>query len=748
MIGRLHASVLARLVAATVAVGVAMSVVVIFVLSATTRPAALEQVTVRNAELAAGLATTVNDRVAASVRMLQLAALDERLTDGPPAARTALHVYLRVAGTADQVVLLDADGRGVAAASVSQILEPARVPAVGEAPIDTPVRLVADEDGEHMVEVSMAVEDPPGVRVGTLVAWFRLDVLATQLESTRAGDSGAVFLIDDAGQILVHPDRDRVVRGDHIELPAATLSADGGSAVRRIDGDDVILAVAPILSLPARVVVQQTQAAALASLGPAIGQLTKILLLVIAAMVVTLALVGHRLLRPLRSLAVTVQRFGHGDRSARVNIDRPDEIGHVARTFDEMAHELEQQWERVTASHTRLVKTQERLEQHVVDLERAHEALASSEERFRQLTEHISELFWMLDARTGEVLYVSPAFSAITGLDPQTLYEDPASFLEIVHPEDIAELPSALEGLSDHDTEYRIVRGDGEIRWLWSRSFAVPDERGRVYRVAGITEDVTDRKRAEATLRESEQRLRALDEMKNSFLTAVSHELRTPLAAVIGFADTLESRHDELVPEQRHEFVGRIARNARKLQALLSDLLDVDRLERGIVAPRRRTVDVTETIRDVVGSTDLLTGHPVHVDPGPAAATIDPTMVERIVENLLANAARHTPGGTEIWVRARSQDTGVEIVVEDAGPGVPDALKDAIFEPFRQGHDEVHSPGVGVGLALVARFAELHGGRAWVEDRPGGGACFHVVLTSADELEIASAESASRHVAD
>ena len=104
-------------------------------------------------------------------------------------------------------------------------------------------------------------------------------------------------------------------------------------------------------------------------------------------------------------------------------------------------------------------------------------------------------------------------------------------------------------------------------------------------------------------------------------------------------------------------------------------------------------------------------------------------MVERIVENLLANAAKHTPGDSRIWVRVERREGGALIVVEDDGPGVPAEDREAIFEPFRRGAVPARSAGMGVGLALVARFAELHGGRAWVEEREGGGASFRVFLS-------------------
>ena len=111
-------------------------------------------------------------------------------------------------------------------------------------------------------------------------------------------------------------------------------------------------------------------------------------------------------------------------------------------------------------------------------------------------------------------------------------------------------------------------------------------------------------------------------------------------------------------------------------------------------------------------------------------ASVDPAKFERIVDNLLANAERHTPAGSSIDVSVAPNGTGALLRVDDRGPGVPDDEKEAIFQAFTRG-SEVEATGVGVGLALVAQFAALHGGRAWVEDNPGGGASFRVLFPGA-----------------
>jgi PAS domain S-box-containing protein len=254
-----------------------------------------------------------------------------------------------------------------------------------------------------------------------------------------------------------------------------------------------------------------------------------------------------------------------------------------------------------------------------------------------------------------------------------------------------------------------------------------------------VARDVTERRRVEQQLRDSLEReqasarqLRALDRMKGTFLQAVSHDLRTPLASVLGIAVTLQRHQQQLDPRDAADLLQRLGKSARKMDRLLNDLLDLDRLAQPEVNPTREYVDLGDLVERVVTevSGELLDQRPLHVDVRSLCLEVDPPKVERIVENLLANAARHTPPGTPVWVGVQSHGDGALLVVEDAGPGVPDQLRETIFQPFRQGpRPASHAPGLGVGLALVRVFAQLHGGNAWVQDRRDGpGASFQVHL--------------------
>jgi PAS domain S-box-containing protein len=254
-----------------------------------------------------------------------------------------------------------------------------------------------------------------------------------------------------------------------------------------------------------------------------------------------------------------------------------------------------------------------------------------------------------------------------------------------------------------------------------------------------VARDVTERRRAEQQLRDSLEReqasarqLRALDQMKGTFLQAVSHDLRTPLASVLGIAVTLQRHQEKLDAGDAADLLERLGKSARRMDRLLNDLLDLDRLAQPTVSPEREYVDLGELVQRVVKdvSAELVDHRQVYVDVCPVRLEVDPPKVERIVENLLANAARHTPPGTPVWVRVRPRGKGALLAVEDAGPGVPDQLRETIFQPFRQGpRKATHAPGLGVGLALVRVFAQLHGGTAWVQDRgEGPGASFQVYL--------------------
>jgi PAS domain S-box-containing protein len=381
--------------------------------------------------------------------------------------------------------------------------------------------------------------------------------------------------------------------------------------------------------------------------------------------------------------------------------------------------------------------------------------LADLEASYQSLLERLPGVVYTLGPdQPNPVLYISPQLQELLGERASDWIGDSDIWTRLVHPDDAERVAAECERTNQTGepfvAEYRMCTRAGEVRWVRDEAVLIRAGDGRPLFWQGILTDITATKQtaarlAEALDREQEaarrlaaalerersaaEHLRAVDEMKTTFLQAVSHDLRTPLTSVLGIALTLERRADGLSADDVADLLQRLSASARKLDGLLADLLDLDRLARGTLSPRRQVVDLGELTRRVVDDSGVAAEHTVVVDAPTIRIAVDAPKVERVVENLVVNAARHTPAGTTIWVGVQPHAGGVLLVVEDEGPGVPAELREQVFQPFRKGRNVAdHAPGSGIGLALVARFAGLHGGRAWVQDRPGGGASFRVFL--------------------
>jgi PAS domain S-box-containing protein len=359
--------------------------------------------------------------------------------------------------------------------------------------------------------------------------------------------------------------------------------------------------------------------------------------------------------------------------------------------------------------------------------------------KYRTLVEQIPAVVYLAEyGEQGDWLYISPQVEQVLGYTPEEWLAHPHPMASFTHPHDLSavrvEEERSLSTGEPFRAEYQMQTKDG--RWLWILDEATPvrDQTGRPFVLQGVMYDISKRKHTEQELGEVLEKLRAMDRLKNTLLHALSHDLQNPLTAIHGAASTLERLDPQLSTDERRSLLKSLIDRTQHLRTLLTDLLDLDRLDRGIVEPRRSPVDLPAMIRRLVASSEGLTGRTVEIDTEPVTIAVDQPKVERMVENLLANVARHTVDA-KVWIRVAAQDGGALISVDDEGAGVPDDLKEKIFVPFSRGPEAADLPGSGIGLSLVAGFAELHGGRAWVEDRSGRGASFRVFLPDATASE-------------
>jgi two-component system sensor histidine kinase KdpD len=284
----------------------------------------------------------------------------------------------------------------------------------------------------------------------------------------------------------------------------------------------------------------------------------------------------------------------------------------------------------------------------------------------------------------------------------------------------LATIAMQLGSLTDADPTHGLVPSWNAVMWLAVLVFVV-------WMLSTLKHLIRNQRIRIAHQAEESDDLREMNEVKDTLLHAVSHDLKGPLSGILGAVQTIRRRGElELSPAEVVDLYGVIEEAGTKANRLVEDLLDLDRLKRGQLSPEVEPTDVGAIAREVVRGCTVLAGHPIRIDADEILVAVDGPKVERVLENLIANAGRHTPPGTPIHVRVRRQSDGVRVEVEDEGPGVPDPIKELIFEAFEQA-DPGHG-GVGIGLSLVRRFAELHGGGAHVEDADGGGARFVVDL--------------------
>ncbi|MCU1463872.1 MAG: putative two-component hybrid sensor and regulator, partial [Acidimicrobiales bacterium] len=315
------------------------------------------------------------------------------------------------------------------------------------------------------------------------------------------------------------------------------------------------------------------------------------------------------------------------------------------------------------------------------------------------------------------------------------------AFGALLHlPRDPASIPAPRADVDPgEELTLTLLRGDRVIGALTVRAGKSGLGRGRTEALQAVSE-LLAAALANARIYQEEQavvgRLRELDRMKTTFLGSVSHELRTTVTAIKGFAQLLTRPGLDIAEADRTDYLQRIDRNANSLAVLVDDLLDFASLERQSLAVTPQAVNLSHLLPDVVKQTSsIMANHSVStaIEPG-IVAVADTSAVERIVFNLLTNAAKYTPPGTEVVVALSRRGPKAVLTVTDRGPGIPASEQTQIFDRFYR-VDNVATRaarGVGIGLALVRELVGLLNGTVVCEDTPGGGTRFVVELTLVD----------------
>ncbi|HUJ16512.1 MAG TPA: ATP-binding protein, partial [Nitrospirota bacterium] len=305
-------------------------------------------------------------------------------------------------------------------------------------------------------------------------------------------------------------------------------------------------------------------------------------------------------------------------------------------------------------------------------------------------------------------------------------------------------LESVVQSGTVHNFEVNDVRGDGSRRTLSLSTSIMRNPAGEALATVCMVNDVTDRKRTEedrekliAQLQEANRKLQVLDRMKSDFISVVSHDLRTPLTTIKAFAELIMMRPDMSL-EQRSKFVNTINLECDRLKRLITDLLDLARIESGSMSWRVEQVCLKAAVLESITSMGLLFENKginltTEFPPSLPAVAADRDRIVQVVTNLLTNAAKFTPPGGVIHVSVSSESAHAEQVavrISDTGVGIPAEDLELIFEKFRRSGGELTdaTSGAGLGLAIARQIIENHGGRIWAESEQGKGSTFTFTL--------------------
>ena len=244
-----------------------------------------------------------------------------------------------------------------------------------------------------------------------------------------------------------------------------------------------------------------------------------------------------------------------------------------------------------------------------------------------------------------------------------------------------------------------------------------------------VIRDITERKQAEEQAREADT-LRELDRLRTELLANISHELRTPLASIKGYATMLLDYDQRLKRDEKREFLETIDKNTDRLVELIEQLLDMSRLNTGILAIDKAPTTINKLCREVIAEAQVRSpDHRVSLElPGRLPrVNIDARRIQQVLENLIGNAIKYSEAGTEITVTARRVERELLVSVTDQGVGIPEKDLPRVFE--RKFHAEPRQipgvGGVGLGLSICKGIVEAHGGRIWIESEEGKGTkCF------------------------
>lgn len=680
--------------------------------------------------------------------------------------RNLLFELLSVRPAFDNLALLDQDGDEIARVSrVIVVTDDDLQNRVNDEaftiPFETNVVYIGNTTvdpatGQLLSTVSIPLLSPrTGQATHVLLADIRLNFLSAEL-SDRRGVS-TTYILDNQGRVVAHPNSSLVLRETFYNLPSQPGIYEG------LSGETVVIAfeTVPLSNGQITVVSEQPVSTALSLLvsTAAILVVTVVITLLIALMLATL---GTRfIIRPVQELAVTAQKIQEGDLSQRAEARGSDEIGVLAKTFNNMTEQLQgliANLEQRVAERTKDLNIAAQVAQQVTRVLNMHELLPYLTNLTREgfNLEHVSVFLYnpetetiRLEAASGEVgqtmLESGKQFHisekgivplAARSLEPQIINDvtlSPDHFVNPLLPQTRSEMAipmrigSQMLGVLDFQSNRVNYFSEEQINILVALTdqIAIAVRNADLFRLA----------------EEARQEAVKADQVKSLFLASVSHELRTPMNSIINFSKFVVREMMGPINEQQKEALTSVINSANHLLNLINDVLDISKIESGSLALYMEdNISLPKIVQNVQQTArSLLEDKPVTLEidimPDVPPLYADKQRIQQVLLNIVSNACKFTQQGC-IKIQVRQVENSIQVSVNDTGPGIAQEDFDAVFETFKQTTAGLrHGGGTGLGMPISKRLVEAHGGKMWIESVIGQGATFYFTLPIKERIK-------------
>jgi PAS domain S-box-containing protein len=418
------------------------------------------------------------------------------------------------------------------------------------------------------------------------------------------------------------------------------------------------------------------------------------------------------------------------------NIAKRNEKERLAALVEEQTRELSRTYKTTLNLLDDLKKENEARKRSEKELLKAKEKAEESERILieAQKTAHIGH--WNWDLIKQELTWSDEIFN-IFGLPKDSFQVTAENFEKTIHPDDLDNfLQKRSEGLANDkeiNIDHRIIRPNGEVRFVQERSKILRDKNNRSISIFGTVQDITELKLTEIELIKAKERAEESDRLKSSFLANMSHEIRTPMNSIMGFASLLPEEDSK---ELMCNYANIIVRSSEQLLHVIDDIVLYSRLQTKLLSLRTTSFDAHDLLTDIIQSFNLpeyQKGVELKIDnyiEEPLLIHSDYDKLKQIFTNLISNAFKYTCKGTISFGFRRNKEQ-ITFYVKDTGIGIPQNELEKIFERFYRGSNVNKGVigGTGLGLSIVHELLDLLGGRIWAESNNGNGSTFYFMVS-------------------